>query len=147
PMQGAKDVNPAQPFRWTSVAGALAYYLYVGTTPGEQDVVNTGELQTTSYTVPSLPVGQTLYARIYTKLASGWQYSDVTFVAGTVSDSSKGILYARVWAKYGGVWRYFDVGFTQQANVEASHIITPANGSTGFNAGQPFAWTNIPLAR
>jgi hypothetical protein len=147
PMQGAKDVNPAQPFRWTSVSGALAYYLYVGTAPGAKDVVDTGEIQATSYTAPSLPVGQTLYARIHTKLASGWQYSDVTFVAGTVSGSSKGILYARIWTKYGGLWRYFDVRFTQQANVEASQTITPANGSTGFNAGQPFEWTNIPLAR
>jgi len=147
PMQGAKDVDSAQPFRWTSVSGALAYYLYVGTTPGAKDVVDTGAIQATSYTAPSLPVGQTLYARIHTKLASGWQYSDVTFVAGTGSGSSKGTLYARIWTKHGGLWRYFDVGFTQQANVEASQIITPANGSTGFNVGQPFEWTNIPLAR
>src|SRR2546428_10502531 len=29
PTQGAQDMNPAQPLRWTSVTDALAYYLYV----------------------------------------------------------------------------------------------------------------------
>src|SRR5262249_12152669 len=82
PTQGTQDMNPVQPFHWTSVADALAYYLYVGTTPGSKDVVNTGEIQTTSYTAPSLPTGQTLYARLYTKTTSGWQYSDASFVAG-----------------------------------------------------------------
>jgi len=209
PMQGTQDMNPAQPFRWTSVADALAYYLYVGTTPGSKDVVNTGEIQTTSYTAPSLPTGHPLYARIYTKTTSGWQYSQISFkisavphawfiypldgstsvsldrtfqwtaVTGAeayrlevgtipggfdvlnsgnilstsyrapqaVSGSSQSILYARIWTKYGGVWRYYDVAFTQQANVEASQISVPANGSTGFDAGQPFQWTNVPLAR
>jgi hypothetical protein len=209
PTQGMQDVNPAQPFRWTSVADALAYYLYVGTTPGSKDVVNTGELQATSYTAPSLPTGQTLYARIYTKTTSGWQHSQVSFKisvvphawfiypldgsmsisldrtfqwtavagaeayrlevgttpggfdvlnSGNILDTSyrapqavlglsQSILYARIWTKYGGVWRYYDVAFTQQANVEASQITVPANGSTGFDAGQPFQWKNIPLAR
>src|SRR5262249_10326310 len=82
PTQVTQDMNPAQPFRWTSVADALAYYLYVGTTPGSKDVVDTGEIQATSYTVPSLPTGQTLYARIYTKTTSGWQHSDITFGVG-----------------------------------------------------------------
>src|SRR5215471_15695074 len=81
PKTGAQNVDTTLPFQWTPVSGALAYYLYVGTAPGLKDLVNTGEIQTTSYSVASLPSGQTLYARIYTKLSTGWFYSDISFTA------------------------------------------------------------------
>jgi hypothetical protein len=39
---------------WTTVADAQAYYLYVGYSPGAKDIVDTGEIQSTSYTLPAL---------------------------------------------------------------------------------------------
>src|SRR5262245_66633202 len=45
-------------------------------------MVDTGEIQTTSYTSPSLSTEQTLYARIHTLTTSGWVHSDASFVAG-----------------------------------------------------------------
>src|SRR3954463_427681 len=54
-------------FQWTTVVGADCYYLYVGTTVGAKDVVNTGEVQVTSRTVPTLPLGVPLFARMWTK--------------------------------------------------------------------------------
>jgi hypothetical protein len=78
PAHGAANVGAPTTFQWSAVTGVQAYYLYVGTTPGAKDVVNTGETLNTSYTKP-LPDGQTLYARLWTKRAGVWQYTDSTF--------------------------------------------------------------------
>jgi hypothetical protein len=82
PADGAQDVDPTQPFTWTSVPSAQAYYLYVGTTKGAKNVVDTGETKATSYQASSLPTGQTLYARIWTKVNGRWSSRDSTFTAG-----------------------------------------------------------------
>ena len=84
PKDQATEVALPAAFRWTPVEGALAYYLYVGTAKGLKDLVDTGEIPGTTYTVPYLPPGRTLHARISTKLQNGtWVSQDVTFsVAG-----------------------------------------------------------------
>jgi hypothetical protein len=79
PTNNATGVDTTLPFTWTSAAGALAYYLYVGTTLGAKDLVNTGEIQATSYLAPNLPRSQTLYGRIWTKFPTYWDYTDITF--------------------------------------------------------------------
>jgi hypothetical protein len=81
PVAGQQNVSTATPFQWTPVSGALGYYLYVGTTPGARDLVDSGVIQATSYFAPPLPVGVALYARIYTEWNSGWLYNDITFTA------------------------------------------------------------------
>jgi hypothetical protein len=81
PANGAVDANLTQPIQWTSVSGAQSYYLYVGSTLGAKDLVNTGEIQSTSYTASGLPRGVALYARLWTKLAGLWAYSDSQFAA------------------------------------------------------------------
>lgn len=80
PAPGASDVPTSTVFQWSSVSGALAYYLYVGTTLGSKDVVDSYEIQTTTLQVSNLPSGQPLYARIWAKLSDRWVYSDSTFV-------------------------------------------------------------------
>src|SRR4051794_16457479 len=72
PIDGAANVDLSAPFQWTAVPGAQAYYLYVGTLRGRRDLVDTGELQTTTYAVSDLPRHQTLYAQMWTKRADGW---------------------------------------------------------------------------
>lgn len=79
PLNGATDVDPIRPITWTTASGALAYYLYVGTTPGAKDIINTGEIQATSYPGTSLPRESTLYGRIWTKFPGKWVYSDIQF--------------------------------------------------------------------
>jgi uncharacterized repeat protein (TIGR03803 family)/VCBS repeat-containing protein len=81
PINGATDVSLAQPMQWTTVAGAEAYYLYVGSSLGAKDLVNTGELQVTSYLASRLPAGQLLYARLWTKVGGHWRYTDIMFTA------------------------------------------------------------------
>jgi uncharacterized repeat protein (TIGR03803 family) len=82
PADHATNVDLTQPFAWTSVAGAQAYYVYVGTSAGARDLVNTGEIQQTSYRVPlTLASGATLYARLWTKVGGTWRYVDASFSA------------------------------------------------------------------
>src|SRR5437867_8430658 len=65
PTNGAVNADLSHPIQWTSVANVQAYYLYVGTTAGASDLGNTVTLQQTMYPAPYLPVGQTVYARIW----------------------------------------------------------------------------------
>jgi hypothetical protein len=79
PASGATVTDLSVPLQWTTVAGAQAYYLYVGTTPGAKDLVNTGEVLRTSQSISGLPRGLTVYARLHTKAGNVWRYVDVTF--------------------------------------------------------------------
>ena len=80
PAAGATTVDFSQPLQWTTIAGAQAYYLYLGTTLGAKDLVNTGEIQQTSYHLPSsVPADQILYVRLWTKAGGVWRYVDTTF--------------------------------------------------------------------
>src|SRR5262249_47928174 len=88
PNANAQNVDTGKAFSWTTVPGALAYYLYVGTSQGAKDLVNTGEIPQTSYTVPPLPTGVTLWARIWTKKAAAtWCYEEITFSAAARRDT------------------------------------------------------------
>jgi hypothetical protein len=78
PAQG-EAIDLSKPFQWTIVPNAQAYYLYVGTTPGSKNLIDTGEISSTSFKAFLLPAGPTLYARIYTKINNTWQFSDVSF--------------------------------------------------------------------
>ena len=85
PLDGQTGVDATEPFTWSTVAGAQGYYLTVGRTAGAYDVLASGELpaSSSSYTPPvTVPTGETLHARIYTKLNGAYgQYEDITFVA------------------------------------------------------------------
>jgi hypothetical protein len=78
PLNGAQ-IDPTHNFAWTTVPNAQAYYLYVGTSVGTNNVVNTGETAQTSYHAASLPAGTTLYARMWVKVGGVWRYTDSTF--------------------------------------------------------------------
>jgi hypothetical protein len=205
PTNGAANVNVTQPFTWTTAINADKYYLYVGTTPGANDLVNSGELPGTSYLTGNLPAGQTLYATIWTHVSGTWKSTGINFTAaasqslvptfiyptnGSTMDISvpfswtsvpnaqayylyvgtslgaknvinsgetqatsysasslptTGTFYARIHAKVAGVWRYTDITFS--TSPLTASLITPANGSVGFDATTTsFTWTSPPLA-
>ena len=88
PANGATNVSPLQPIQWTSVTNAQAYVLWVGTTAGAMNVVNTPEILQTSYQPVSVPpASQTLYARMWTKVGGVWRYTDSTFTAASLTAS------------------------------------------------------------
>ncbi len=116
PTDGAVNIAMGQTFTWTSVSGAQAYYLYVGTTAGAKDVINSGELQTTQRVAPSLPDNQLLYARLWTKYADVWRYVDTTFTSRALtavltapSDGESNIGYPVTfqWTVVGGKDSYY----------------------------------------
>jgi hypothetical protein len=85
PTSGATNVDLAQAFQWTAVASGEGYYLYVGSSQGASDLLNSGELASTSYQTYDLPTGQLLYARLWTKYGGIWRYTDITFTAGSAA--------------------------------------------------------------
>jgi hypothetical protein len=79
PLNGTSNADLFQTFRWTSVRNVQAYYLYVGSTLGANDLVNTGEILQTYYQPVNLPAGQILYARLWTRIGDLWRYTDSSF--------------------------------------------------------------------
>jgi hypothetical protein len=98
-------------FTWSTSPAATGYQMWIGTRPGDGSLVKSGWLRpgTSSYPVPALPAGQTLYARIYTGVATGWgNYQDITFTTtGTASVTA-------------------DRAMTQQLTATAADQPTPA---------------------
>ena len=149
PVNGATTVDLGQPIQWTTVADAQAYYLYVGSSLGARDLLNSGELTTTSYLAPNLPLGQLLYARLWTKVAGGWRYVDITFTA-----TSGGVLHF-TYPAAGVTW--VDSGEPLQwapvANAQAYYLYlgTTAGGKDLVNTGElhttSYLAVNVPLNR
>ena len=73
--------GPRVTFTWSAGTGATAYLLELGTTGvGSQDVFNSGGITATSATATSIPTNSaTVYARLFSKLAGAWQYTDYTY--------------------------------------------------------------------
>src|SRR5206468_2714702 len=86
-------------------------YLYVGSTPGTKNLVDSYETQTTSYlssTIrPPLPSGVTLYATLWTKVGDVWRSRASTFTASPMSPA----------------------------------FIYPTDGRVGVDPTVPFRWT------
>jgi len=88
PLDGMRELSANETFSWTTVGGADAYYLYVGTTAGAKDIVDTGEVQVTSHDVTGLPAGRTLFATIYTRVQSAWVKEEITINTAAISHLS-----------------------------------------------------------
>lgn len=84
PTNGQTDVDTTSPFTWTTIPQAQGYDLIVGTSQYGANLVNSGILPATqsSYAVPALPVGPTLYATLFTKVNGAWtSYQETSFTA------------------------------------------------------------------
>jgi len=158
PVNGAVNANLLQPITWTTVANAQAYYLYVGTTVGAKNLVDTGGLQTTSYLASNLPSGQTLYARVWAEVAGIWRYTDSTFTAvslvSTLIFPANGAVNVdqttpASWTTVPNVeWYYLYVGTTPGAkDVIDSHGLTTTSFPISYiPAGQTLyarLWTAV----
>jgi streptogramin lyase len=74
PVNGQLNVDTTQPFTWTTLPAAQAYYLIVGTTVYGKDLVDSGILAPTQsgFVVPVLPSGRLLYATLFTEENGQW---------------------------------------------------------------------------
>ena len=69
-------------FSWNSGSGVTQYLLYVGSTAGSSDIYTQLPTSNRTVTIDGLPTyGKTIYVRLGSHLANGWQYSDYTFKA------------------------------------------------------------------
>jgi hypothetical protein len=150
PANGSIGADMTLPFQWTAVAGAQCYYLYVGTTPGAKDVIDTGEIAVTSYQAPLLPAGRTLYVRLWTYAGGVWRYVDSTFTAALVrtprmltpADGSVGVNLATqpmTWTAVANAHAYYlYVGTAPGRNdvVNTGEILTTSYQAGGLPANQ-----------
>jgi hypothetical protein len=85
PTPGSTLTSSSATFSWTSVTGATAYLLELGSTAvGSYNLYYSGSLTTTSATVKNLPMnGETIYARLYTNNSGTWLHTDYTYKAVT----------------------------------------------------------------
>src|SRR5204863_10142551 len=85
PLNGSTTVIMTLPLQWTTVVGAQAYQLYLGSTLGAKDLVDTGQIQPTSYLATSLPGGQTVFARLWAEAGGVWRSTDSSFTTAPVA--------------------------------------------------------------
>jgi hypothetical protein len=91
PANGAAGVNPGTvTITWTPDSTATAYYPYLGTSQGANDVFNFGEQPATSTNViiNDLAPATTYWIRMYVKRSGTWSYTDSMF---TTARGSAGI--------------------------------------------------------
>lgn len=107
--------DEARPITWSSVPEAESYSLWVGSSPGANDLYQSGETRTTSIEVPSqLPRNRLLFARHHTKIKGSWLFRDSTLFLGSpasfVDPKNKGKLPAAtpefVWTPVSGAEAY-----------------------------------------
>ena len=97
PANGATAVNPTGTIQWTAVPGAQKYYVYVGSTPGAKDLIDSEEIcdgctrspMTTFWSMANAgkspaqglggKAGQTVYLRLWTMVAGVWRFVDSSF--------------------------------------------------------------------
>jgi hypothetical protein len=80
PMPGSSLGSTTVTFRWMAGSGAQEYFLYVGTGFGANNLYGNSEGTSLSQTVSNIPPGsRTIYVRLWTRFASGWQYTDYSF--------------------------------------------------------------------
>jgi hypothetical protein len=147
PSIDGATVSITQPITWTSVPNAQAYYLYVGTTPGSNNLINTGEIQQTSYSAAGIPANQLVYARIYTKVAYVWHYHEITFTEvgpATFTAPANGatgvpLTQTLAWTSVSGAQAYYLYVGT---GVGLKDII-----DTGEIQQTQFSTTNLPANR
>lgn len=91
PSNGSTLTGTSQTFSWTGT-GNTNYWLYVGTTTGAKNILDTGSLGTaTSSTVNGLPTnGSTVYLRLWYLESGSWKFTDYTYTAFTTGGGGGG---------------------------------------------------------
>lgn len=117
PPDNATDVDgPVILFRWSSDAFASAYYLYVGTSVGANNVYDSGETSQTNIPASDFQPNTEYYVRLWVKRGSEWSFNDTTFRTGAP----------------GGVLTYPADGASGVTPTDAHFAWTPATSAVGY---------------
>ena len=77
PVGRRGGIDASRPFRWTPPVNADAQILRVGTSPGANDLFDSGQIHGTSANVNGLPYTGTLYARALSRVGGVWRSTDI----------------------------------------------------------------------
>jgi hypothetical protein len=118
-------------FTWSAGSGVTQYYLYLGNSQGADDIYAQSQGTSLSVTVSGIPTdGRTIYVRLWSQFASGWDYNEYTYKAFSGSANTKAIMTnpapgstlsgssaTFTWSAGSGVTQYFlYLGNSQGAN-------------------------------
>jgi hypothetical protein len=81
PANGATNVDPWNPFSWSSVPGAT-YSINIGSTAGGSDIYSSGQLSVTSMQIPGLKQNTTYFATLFTNTNQGSTSVGTSFTTG-----------------------------------------------------------------
>jgi hypothetical protein len=145
--------GPSATFTWSSVPGTQQYWMWIGTSPGGNELYNQGQSLNTSANVAGLPTnGATLYVRLFTYINNTWQFNDYQYIAfttkaimtsptpgSTISGGSMTLTWSsatgttQYWLWIGTVQGGTDLYNNGQAlNTSATISGLPTNGTTVF---------------
>jgi len=81
PIPGSTFAATSVDFTWLAAAGVPFYDLHLSAIgAGGSDVYSSGIVESTSVKVTGVPAnGATIYARLYSWINGGWEYTDTTF--------------------------------------------------------------------
>ena len=150
PVPGTSDVSASETVTWSGVTGAEAYRLRVGTTPGAQDIADSGETAATRFVVRDLAPAQTLYAEVATRRAL-WTVDAVTFTTATTArvtavsdgaDLGQGLGWTTILGathRVGRTGRVSPGGFVgghrhRSASLRKSTLVSPVPGQVSVDA-------------
>jgi hypothetical protein len=81
PANGATNIDPWNPFSWTSIPGAT-YSINIGTSAGGSNVYSSGQLSVTSMQIPGLQQNTTYFAQLFTNTSQGMTSVITSFTTG-----------------------------------------------------------------
>ena len=130
-------------FAWTSGLGVTQYWLQVGATAGGHEYYNASTGTALSATAPVPVNGQTIYVRLWSLIASSWQFNDYTYTAGTgligilTTPAPKSLLPGSSvtfsWTAGAGATQYWLYVGTNIGGVQYYNASTGTNLSTTVN--------------
>jgi len=135
-------------FSWTTGTNVAQYDLYVGSTQGGSQYLNTGDVTTTSATASNLPInGSTVWVRLNSQINGTWYYTDYSYTALTAAPATissptagstlNGTAVTFNWTAGSGVTMY-------QLNAGSSAGATNYYNS-GHITGTSAVATNLPV--
>ncbi len=82
PAPGSTLAGTSATFTWNAGSGAQRYWLFVGSSQGNNDIYGADQATNTSVTVSGLPAnGKVLHVRLWSYINGGWQYNDYSYRA------------------------------------------------------------------
>ena len=122
PADGSTLTSSSVTFEWIPGNGTDQYWLYIGTSQGERNLLDLNKGSATTHAFHQVPLtGNPFYVRLWSKNGSQWIYNDYSYTGTSGDDGGDG---------------GDDGGGSEKAEMTA-----PANGATITGGSQTFTWS------